>query len=59
MTVRQVEVEIVPFQVTAKSRRLKGFRMLIERRGKKFCYRVPWTIEPVRDLEAQHGLGDL
>ena len=46
---RQVEIEIVSVQVTAKPRRLKGFRMLIKRRGKKFCYRVPWTIEPVRE----------
>ena len=43
--------------VTAKTRTLSGgFRTVIRRRGKKFCFRVPWIIEPAQDLKAQHGL---
>jgi hypothetical protein len=52
---RELTFQVVSVPVTARCRKLRGFRAVRKWKGKKFVYRIPWTLEPPRDLKPMHG----
>lgn len=48
-----MEIQIEKISIEAHPRSINT-RVTIKRRGKKFCFHKPWTIEPVQDIVAIH-----
>lgn len=48
---REISIQIERVEVKATARKLQDARFARHWRGRKFIYRVPWRIEPVKDIE--------